>query len=117
MNEKSFKAYKNILIYDISYKIFMGSKPLIIGFDEINGFIRIYYGIRYLVLFCSGLYDVIYDKIKYLISKKGYVTISINHNFARIRIDSYNSLPIESTLTIHNIIILIKSVVNKNQND
>ena len=70
MNEKSFKAYKNILIYDISYKIFVGSKPLIIGFDEINGFIRIYYGIRYLVLFCSGLYDVIYDKIKYLISKK-----------------------------------------------
>ena len=48
----------------------MGSKLLIIGFDEINGFIRIYYGIRYLVLFCSGLYDVIYDKIKYLISKK-----------------------------------------------
>ena len=27
--------------------------------------------------------------------KKGGITGSINHNFARIRIESYNSLPIE----------------------
>ena len=38
----------------------------------------------------------------------------INHNFA---IDSYNSLPIEKILTFHNIIILIKSVVDKNKNE
>ena len=42
---------------------------------------------------------------------------SINHNFARIRIDSYNSLHIEKLLTFHNVIILIKSVVNKNKNN
>ena len=34
----------------------------------------------------------------------------------QIRIDSYNSLPIEKILTFHNVIILIKSVVNKNKN-
>ena len=41
---------------------------------------------------------------------------SINHNFGKIRIDSSNSLPIEKILTFHNVIILIKSVVNKNKN-
>ena len=47
-----------------------------------------------------------------------HVTIDIiNHHFARIRIDSYSSLPIEETLTFHNIIILIKSVVINSANN
>ena len=33
--------------------------------------------------------------IRYLISQKSGITDSINHNFARTRVDSYNSLPIE----------------------
>ena len=33
----------------------------------------------------------------------------------KVRIDSYNSLPIEKILTFHNIIILSKSVVNENK--
>ena len=41
----------------------------------------------------------------------------VNHNFARIRIDLYNFLTIEKTLDFHNIIILTKSVVNKNENN
>ena len=49
-------------------------------------------------------------------SGKNGITDSINHSFAEIRIDSYNSLPIEKILTFHNGIILIKSVVNKNKN-
>ena len=44
------------------------------------------------------------------------MTDSINRNFRKIRINSYNSLSIEKILTFHNIIILIKSVVNKNKN-
>ena len=47
--------------------------------------------------------------------KKG-LTYSINHILAKIRIDSYNSLPIEKILTFHNVIIHIKSVVNQNEN-
>ena len=31
--------------------------------------------------------------------------------------NSYNSLPIERLLTFHNVAILTKSVVNKNQNE
>ena len=27
LDEKSYKPYENILIYDISYKAFMGAKP------------------------------------------------------------------------------------------
>ena len=30
--------------------------------------------------------------------------------------DSYDSLPLEKTLTLHNVMILIESLVNKNQN-
>ena len=38
------KSQENILIYDISYKTLIGSKPLHIRFNKINGFIRIYDG-------------------------------------------------------------------------
>ena len=50
-----------------------------------------------------------------ILCKKSGITNSINHNFGKIRIDSYNSLPIKKILTFH-VIILIKSVVNKNKN-
>ena len=49
--------------------------------------------------------------------KKSGITYSISHNFARIKIDSYNSLPIEKTLIFYNVMILIKSVVNKSKNN
>ena len=55
----------------------MCAKPLRISFDKIDGIIKIY------------------DKI---ISEESGITDSINHNFARIRIDLYNSLPIEKNI-------------------
>ena len=57
-------------------------------------------GTRYLVLLGPVRYDAIYDTI--------YDT--------KIKIDSYNSLPIEKTMTFHNVITLIQPVFNKNQN-
>ena len=54
LDEKLYKIYENILIYDILYKTFMSAKPLHIRFVEINEFIKIYDGIRYLVLFGPG---------------------------------------------------------------
>ena len=67
-----------------------------IRFDKIDGFIRVQGGeFRYLVLFHHGLFDKIFDKIKYLIGEKSGITDSDNHNFGKIGIDSYNSLPIE----------------------
>ena len=48
---------------------------------------------------------------------KKVIADCINHNFAWMRIDSYNSLPTEKVLTFDNVIILIKSVVNKSKNE
>ena len=45
------KSYESILIYNISYKSLIDHKPLRIRFDKIDGFIRIYDGTRYSVLF------------------------------------------------------------------
>ena len=112
------KLYKNISIYDISYKTSTGPKSLRIKFNKIDGFLMVFDGkIKHLVLFDHELFDKICNKIKYLISKKRGIKNSINHNFGRIRIDSYHFLPIKKILTFHNVIILIKSVVNKNNND
>ena len=51
--------------------------------------------------------------MEYLMKKSGVLDI-INHNFARIRIDSYNSLSIENILTSHVIIhyLLIRVKMN-----
>ena len=47
------------------------------------------------LLFDCSWCDETCDGIKYLTSEKSGIAESINHNFARIRIDSDNSLPIE----------------------
>ena len=86
----------------------MGEKPFHIRFDKVDGFIKIQDGTIYLVLFGHGWYDAICNRIRYLISKKSGITNIINHDFAGIRIDPNNSLPIEEVLTFNNVIILIK---------
>ena len=68
--EKSYKTYENILIYDISHKVFMGSILLHIRFDKIDGFIKIYDGIRYLVLLDHSWFDQVFNGIKYPTSEK-----------------------------------------------
>ena len=64
------KSCKNILVYKILYKNLFDSKPLRIRFDDVDGFIKVCDGIRYLVLFGSERYDAIYNRIRYLISQK-----------------------------------------------
>ena len=39
--------------------------------------------------------------------------ICFSHYYAKIKVDSYESLFIEKRFTLHNVIILIKSVLNK----
>ena len=48
-----------ILVSNFSYKSLIHSKPLHIRFDRRDGFIRVYDGSRYLVLFGSEKYDSI----------------------------------------------------------
>ena len=59
------------------------------------------------------MFNKICDKIKYLISKKSGSTDGINYNFGRIRIDSYNSLPIKKILTFHNVFKFQENVTHK----
>ena len=59
------KSFENILIFDISHK------PLIDAKDKVHGFIRVYDGTKYLVLFRPAKYDIIlYHKIRYLLSEE-----------------------------------------------
>ena len=73
----------------------MGPKHLQIRFDKIDGFIRIYGG---------------------TVSLKTSITDIFSHYFAKIKVDSYDSLSVEKIVTLHNFIILIKSVLNKDKN-
>ena len=99
LDEKLYKEkHENITVYDISYKTSTGAKPLRNRFDKIDGFIKIHDEIRYLLLFDYSYHDKVCDKIKYLISEKGGITDSINLNFGKIKIDSYDSLPIEKNI-------------------
>ena len=85
---------KIINIINISYKTLFGSKPLRIRFDEV---------------FSSKNYDVIYNKLRCLISQKSVVNYVFAHNYAKIKIVSYHFLP---RLILH-IIILMHSIFNK----
>ena len=92
------------------YKPLKGPKPLRISFGKIDGFIMSLDGqIKHLILFDYGLFNKVCHKIKYLISKKSSFTNSINHNFVLILYQL-------KILTFHDVIILIKAVVNKSKN-
>ena len=93
------KSHENILIYNISYNTLIGAKSLHIRLYKIDGFIIIYDGTRYLVLFGSEKRDAVYNRIRYLISLKSSITFVFFHNYPKIRVDSYDSLSIEKKLT------------------
>ena len=95
------KSHENVLVYEIPYQILIGAKRLRIRFDKMEGFTRAYDGARYLVLFGREKHDFIYNKIRCLIGVK---------NYARIKVDSYDSLPLEETLTFHIVTIQFNSV-------
>ena len=105
-----------ILVYNISYKTLVDVKPLYITFVKIDVFIRVYDGTIYLVLFGSEKYDFIYNRIRYLIEVISVITYVISHD-TKIKVDSYDSLPLEKTMTFHNVITVIKSVFIKDKNN
>ena len=84
--------YENILIYDISCKTFIGSKPLRITYSKVDGFIRVYVGSRYFVLFDPEEYDAIYNRTRYLIGLKSGIIYVFIHYYAKIKVDSSDSL-------------------------
>ena len=86
------------MIYNISYKTLIDPKLSCIRFDKTDGFIRIYDRTRYLTLVGSEEYEAIYKRIRYLISLKSGIRYIFSHYFVKIKVDSYDSLPIEKDL-------------------
>ena len=87
------------------------AKPLLIRFDKIDGFIRV------LILFVREKYNFICNRIRYLKEVQRGITYFISQNYAKIKVDSYGSLPQEKTMTFHNVKTLIKSAFNKKENN
>ena len=95
------------------YKLLIGAKQLCIMFCKLNGFIRDYDWTKYfniLVFFGVEKYDAIFDRIGGLKSSIAYVS---SFNYTNIKIDSDDDFPVEKTLTMHYVIKLINSVLNK----
>ena len=86
-----------------------------ITFDKIDGLIRIYCVSRYLTLFDSEKLDAIYNRIRYRISLTSDITYVFSHYYAKIKVDYYDSLTIEKRLTLHNVFMLIKLVLNSDK--
>ena len=84
-------------------------------FNKIKRFIRIYHGTRYLTQLGSEKYEAICNRIRCVISLKSGITYPTSH-FSKINVNSYKFLPIEKILSLHNAIIHIKSVLNKDKN-
>ena len=83
-----------IYITIFQYKRLIDYKPLRIRFDKIDGCIDelVYDGTRFLVLFGS---DSINSSIRNHLSVKSGITYVILHNCTKIKVDSYDSLPLE----------------------
>ena len=79
------------------------------------GFTKIYDGSKYLVLLGPEKYDAMCDRVTYHVSPKSGIKYIFSHYFTKIKVDSYNSLPIEKILSLHNVKIHIKSVLNKDK--
>ena len=111
------KSHENILVCDISWKTLIGAKLLRIRNDKVDGFIRVYDGTIFSVLFGGEKYDFISNSFTYPIRVKNGIAYVISHNYAIIKVDSYELLPLQESLILHNVIILIKSVFNKDKNN
>ena len=87
-------------------------------FVKVLGFTGIYDGTRYLVLFADEKFDLICDKIRYLMGVKSGITYAFSHNtkFAKTKVDSCDSSPLAKTVDFQNIMIHINPIWHKDQN-
>ena len=66
---------------NISYRTLIDPKPLHIRFNKVDGFIRVYNGTKYIILFGLKIYDAIYIRIRYLIGLKSGTTYVFSYSF------------------------------------
>ena len=64
----------------------IGSNPLCIRFNKVDGFIRVYDGTSDLLLFGDEKYDSMYIRIRYLIGVNSDITYVISDNYAKSKL-------------------------------
>ena len=67
-------------------------------------------------MFGTEKYDSICNRIRYLTGAKSGIAYVFSYNYAKIKVDLYDSLPLEK-LTFRIVRILIKSVFNKDRSN
>ena len=97
------KSYENFVIDDVAQKIPYSAKPLRIIFEKVDGYIRKYDRTKYLGLFHS-------DRIML----KSNILGVYAYKYMKVKINSDDNFFSEKTKNIHNVVILVKSVFNKN---
>ena len=105
------------MVYDILRKVLIDTKPLHVRLDKVDRFVSVSDGSRYLVLFGPEKYDAIYKSIRHLISQKSGITYIFSHNYTKIKIDSFDSLLLEETVTLHMIKIKIIITIKYSSNN
>ena len=103
----SEKSYEKILMYDVLYKTLIGAKPLRIIVDKVNGFIRDFDRMKYLVLFSPEICDAIY-RIRYIVGLKRSTTYNDFHNYAKIKL-----VPMMICLKKHQLCIMLPYLFSK----
>ena len=86
------KSHENILIYDLFYKTLIGPKPLLIRFDKIDGFIKIYDETKYLIFLALKNMTIFMTALD-ILRLISHITYLFSHYFAKV--DSGDCLPIE----------------------
>ena len=69
-----------------------------------------------LYYFVLKKYYVTCNRIRYLLSQECGITYFFFHYYTKTKVDFYDVLPLEKTLTLHNVIIHIKSVLSNDPN-
>ena len=91
------KSYEHNLIHDVSCKTLIGAKSLRIKFEKVDRCIRDYDRTKYLVLFGREKHNAILDRIRYLIVLNTGITYVDFHDYAKIKFDAEDDLPLKNT--------------------
>lgn len=93
----------------------IGFKVFTCYFDKVDRYIRKYDRNKYLVLFYSDeKYERIVDRIKYIMLQNKISDV-YSYKYLKMKINS-DALSLEKTVNMHNLVLLVNSVLNKNHN-
>ena len=92
------KSYKNILVYKVSYETLMGARTLCISFIKQADSLELMMKLDIQYYLELKKYNFIYNKMRYLIGVKSAITYVCYHNYAKIKVDSFDILPLENTI-------------------